>query len=102
MFCIAYITVYLIYIISYPSAKIELEWMAEDEESSLYDFEVAIGTSKSTSGDVVPFQSTRGHSRYLNYHSGLKQDVTFYVHIKAINLAQLTTTKVEANLDQMY
>ena len=75
-----------------------MEWKAEDQESSLYDFEVAIGTSDSKSDDIVPFKSTRGHTRYLNYHSGLKQDVTFYVHIKATNLAQLSTTKVGLGL----
>ena len=77
--------------------QINIEWNANDAESFIHDCEVAIGTKELVSEDIVPFTSTRGQTKFIDNANGLLQDVTFYIHIKAFNLAQLFTTKVNIN-----
>ena len=70
-------------------------WQSEDSESRVASFSVAVTKSRNSSLDVVaPFFTTRlRHQAALLEHStsGLEQGQSVYLHIKAVNNAQLTS-----------
>ncbi|XP_038062737.1 uncharacterized protein LOC119733220 [Patiria miniata] len=66
-----------------------------DTESSIYDYEIGLSSDPSNpTPDLVTFMSTSGHDHFLMYHPHISQGAVFFLVLKAINKAQLSTFKV--------
>ncbi|XP_078682420.1 uncharacterized protein LOC144916894 [Branchiostoma floridae x Branchiostoma belcheri] len=75
--------------------ELSLQWTGEDPESEIYDFEVGLSSTLSPDlPDILPFTSTNAHSHFTTYHPDLDEGKQFYLVLKAINRAQMSTTKV--------
>ncbi|XP_078682399.1 uncharacterized protein LOC144916875 [Branchiostoma floridae x Branchiostoma belcheri] len=75
--------------------KLSLRWTGEDPESEIYDFEVGLSSTLSPDlPDILPLTSTNAHSHFTTYHPDLDGGKQFYLVLKAINRAQMSTTKV--------
>ncbi|KAI0220739.1 hypothetical protein LSAT2_027792 [Lamellibrachia satsuma] len=73
--------------------NLELSWRGADEESGVYNYEVALSSDGSTP-DMYPFTTTHAQQRFVISHSALDEGRTFYVHIKAINRAGIDAVSV--------
>ncbi|KAI8510730.1 hypothetical protein Bbelb_116460, partial [Branchiostoma belcheri] len=74
---------------------LSLRWTGEDPESEIYDFEVGLSSTLSPDlPDILPFTSTNAHPHFTTYHPDLDEGKQFYLVLKAINRAQMSTTKV--------
>ncbi|XP_070570802.1 uncharacterized protein [Ptychodera flava] len=72
-----------------------LSWNGKDDESGIFDYEIGLSSSSSDADpDIMPLTSTHSHQDFLTYHPNLAEGVQFYVVVKAINRAQLSTSKV--------
>ncbi|XP_019617771.1 PREDICTED: uncharacterized protein LOC109465072 [Branchiostoma belcheri] len=75
--------------------RLSLRWTGEDPESEIYDFEVGLSSTLSPDlPDILPFTSTNAHPHFTTYHPDLDEGKQFYLVLKAINRAQMSTTKV--------
>ncbi|CAH1258773.1 Hypp2075 [Branchiostoma lanceolatum] len=75
--------------------KLSLRWSGEDPESEVYDYEVGLSSTLSPDlPDIMPFTSTNAHPHFTTYHPNLDEGKQFYLVLKAINRAQMSTTKV--------
>ncbi|XP_078682372.1 uncharacterized protein LOC144916849 [Branchiostoma floridae x Branchiostoma belcheri] len=74
---------------------LSLRWTGEDPESEIYDFAVGLSSTLSPDlPDILPFTSTNAHFHFTTYHPDLDEGKQFYLVLKAINRAQISTTKV--------
>ncbi|XP_077997650.1 uncharacterized protein LOC144450798 isoform X2 [Glandiceps talaboti] len=72
-----------------------LSWKGDDVESGIYDYEIGLSsTPSSLDPDIVAMTTTNSHQEWLTYHPNLVEGLEFYIIVKAINRAQLSTTKV--------
>ncbi|XP_066275498.1 uncharacterized protein [Branchiostoma lanceolatum] len=74
---------------------LSVHWDGEDQESDIYDYEVGLSSTESPDlPDILPFTSTNSRSHFSTYHPNLGEGKQFYLVIRAINRAQMVTTKV--------
>ncbi|XP_038050540.1 uncharacterized protein LOC119723761 [Patiria miniata] len=78
-----------------PTDKhITISWTGEDAESSIYDYEIGLSTDPSSlTPDLVTFRSTSGQDHFMMYHPHISHGSVFYLVLKAVNKAQLSTIK---------
>ncbi|XP_078696304.1 uncharacterized protein LOC144924691 isoform X1 [Branchiostoma floridae x Branchiostoma belcheri] len=70
-------------------------WFGDDQESDIYDYEVGLSSTESPDlPDILPLTSTNSHPHFSTYHPNLGEGRQFYLVIRAINRAQMETTKV--------
>ncbi|XP_078616240.1 uncharacterized protein LOC144884660 [Branchiostoma floridae x Branchiostoma japonicum] len=75
--------------------KITVHWYGEDQESDIYDYEVGLSSTESPDvPDILPFTTTNSRPHFTTYHPNLGEGKQFYLVIRAINRAQMVTTKV--------
>ncbi|XP_035696852.1 uncharacterized protein LOC118430249 [Branchiostoma floridae] len=75
--------------------KLTVHWYGQDQESDIYDYEVGLSSTESPDvPDVLPFISTNSRPHFSTYHPNLGEGKQFYLVIRAINRAQMATTKV--------
>ncbi|XP_078578622.1 uncharacterized protein LOC144863374 [Branchiostoma floridae x Branchiostoma japonicum] len=75
--------------------KLSLRWNGEDPDSEVYDYEVGLSSTLSPDlPDFMPFTSTNAHPHFITYHPNLDEGKQFYLVLKAINRARMSTTKV--------
>ena len=73
-----------------------ISWMGLEEESAIFDYEIGLSSdSANPTPDLEAFRSTSGHDHTVMYHPRISQGSVFYLVLKAINRAQLSTTKVK-------
>ncbi|XP_078616232.1 uncharacterized protein LOC144884653 [Branchiostoma floridae x Branchiostoma japonicum] len=72
-----------------------VRWYSTDKESDIYDYEVGLSSTESPDlPDILPFTSTNSRPHFTTYHPNLGEGRQFYLVIRAINRAQIVTTKV--------
>ncbi|XP_046570853.1 uncharacterized protein LOC124279103 [Haliotis rubra] len=73
-----------------------VNWTGIDTESGIHDYELGLMSDPSgeAAPDILPFSSTHHHPQYQGYHPPLSEGQQFYIAIKAINKAGLTTIQV--------
>ena len=72
-----------------------MSWTGVEEESAIFDYQVGLsGDGADPTPDLLPFQSTAGRQRAVIYHPPVGQGSVFHLVLKAINRAQVATTKV--------
>ncbi|XP_038050879.1 uncharacterized protein LOC119724031 [Patiria miniata] len=78
-----------------PTDKhLSMSWTGEDAESSIYDYEIGLSTDPSNlTPDLVTFRSTAGRDHFIMYHPDISHGSVFYLVLKAVNKAQLSTFK---------
>ncbi|KAI8487523.1 hypothetical protein Bbelb_347570 [Branchiostoma belcheri] len=70
-------------------------WYGDDQESGIYDYEVGLSSTESPDlPDILPLTSTNSRPHFSTYHPNLGEGRQFYLVIRAINRAQMGTTKV--------
>ncbi|XP_078696223.1 uncharacterized protein LOC144924666 [Branchiostoma floridae x Branchiostoma belcheri] len=70
-------------------------WYGDDQESDIYDYEVGLSSTESPDlPDILPLTSTNSRPHFSTYHPNLGEGRQFYLVIRAINRAQMETTKV--------
>ncbi|XP_071082513.1 uncharacterized protein [Haliotis cracherodii] len=77
-----------------------VNWTGTDAESGIYDYEVGLMSDPSgeAAPDILPYTSTHHHPQYQGYHPSLSEGQPFYIAIKAINKAGLTSIQVLGRL----
>ncbi|CAH1259274.1 ADGRL2 [Branchiostoma lanceolatum] len=74
---------------------LSLRWNGKDPESGVYDYEVGLSSTLSPDlPDIMPFTPTNAHSHFTTYHPNLEEEKQFYLVLKAINRARMSTTKI--------
>ncbi|CAH1259452.1 Hypp2286 [Branchiostoma lanceolatum] len=74
---------------------LSVHWYGEDQESDIYDYEVGLSSSESPDlPDILPLTSTNSRPHFSTYHPNLGEGKQFYLVIRAVNRAQIVTTKV--------
>ena len=72
-----------------------MSWTGVEEESAIFDYQVGLsGDGADPTPDLLPFQSTAGRQQAVIYHPPVGQGSVFHLVLKAINRAQVATTKV--------
>ncbi|XP_038057739.1 uncharacterized protein LOC119729229 [Patiria miniata] len=79
-----------------PTDKhVTISWTGGDTESAMYNYEIGLSSDPSNpTPDLVTFMSTSGHDHFVMYHPHISQGAVFFLVLKAINKAQLSTSKV--------
>ncbi|XP_022103276.1 uncharacterized protein LOC110986013 isoform X2 [Acanthaster planci] len=79
-----------------PTHKhVKISWTGEDAESSIFDYKIGLSSDPSNPApDLVTFTSTSGHNHFMMYHPDISQGAVFHLVLKAVNKAQLSTSKV--------
>ncbi|XP_071084119.1 uncharacterized protein [Haliotis cracherodii] len=80
----------------YREHHLFVNWTGSDTESGIYDYELGLMSDPSDEDapDILPYTSTHHHPQYQGYHPRLSEGQEFYIAIKAINKAALTTIKI--------
>ena len=71
-----------------------MTWTGTDTESTVHDYMVALSSTDTPHGDIMPFKSSHGHDYFKTYHPNLVDFQEFYVSVKAINKAGLEAVQV--------
>ncbi|XP_046561789.1 uncharacterized protein LOC124270793 [Haliotis rubra] len=73
-----------------------VNWTGSDSESGIYDYELGLMSDPSgeAAPDILPYTSTHHHPQYQGYHPRLSEGQQFYIAIKAINKAGISTVRV--------
>ncbi|XP_078589451.1 uncharacterized protein LOC144869806 [Branchiostoma floridae x Branchiostoma japonicum] len=72
-----------------------VRWYGEDQESDIYDYQVGLSSTESPDlPNILPFTSTNSHPHFTTYHPNLGEGKQFYLVIRAINRAQIVSTKI--------
>ncbi|XP_071092662.1 uncharacterized protein [Haliotis cracherodii] len=76
-----------------PSDKIVYHWNCSEMESQMRDFSVGFGSDKSTAHDpdILDYASSKGHHFFKLNHVGIAGKNTFYIFLKAMNKAGLSS-----------
>ena len=75
--------------------QVTISWTGKDKESSIFDYEIGLSSDPSNpTPDLVTFMSSSGHDHFVMYHPHISQGSVFHLVVKAVNKAQLSTTKV--------
>ncbi|XP_046562882.1 uncharacterized protein LOC124271765 [Haliotis rubra] len=80
----------------YREHHLFVNWTGSDSESGIYDYELGLMSDPSgeTAPDILPYTSTHHHPQYQGYHPRLSEGQQFYIAIKAINKAGISTVRV--------
>ena len=72
-----------------PSNKLDISWVAEDNEAQIRSEEIGFASDPSTavSPDIEAYLPVNGHSRYHKNHEGIDAGRPFYVSIRVTNKA---------------
>ena len=84
------------HVIYLPSNTIYLKWKTNESESQIRDYLIGIGDDKSQLDHPLLrcYESTHGKEFYHIKHSGLENTFLFYIFLKTINKAGLTSIVV--------
>ncbi|XP_046572648.1 uncharacterized protein LOC124280704 [Haliotis rubra] len=80
----------------YREHHLFVNWTGSDSESSIYNYELGLMSDPSgeAAPDILPYTSTHHHPQYQGYHPRLSEGQQFYIAIKAINKAGISTVRV--------
>ncbi|XP_046569973.1 uncharacterized protein LOC124278290 [Haliotis rubra] len=80
-------------VIFLPSDKIDLHWNCTENESQIQDFSVGFGSDTTTvhDPDILDYASSKGRHSFKINHAGFSGKNMFYVFLKAVNKAGLTS-----------
>ncbi|XP_046557203.1 uncharacterized protein LOC124266453 [Haliotis rubra] len=80
----------------YREHHLFVNWTGSDTESGIYDYELGLMSDPSgeAAPDILPYTSTHHHPQYQGYHPRLSEGQQFYIAIKAINKAGISTVRV--------
>ena len=80
-------------VIYLPSDKIYLKWKTSESESQIRDYLIGIGNDKSQTDAPLQraYESTHGKEFFHITHSGLTRTSVFYIFLKIINKAGLSS-----------
>ena len=83
-------------VIYLPSDKIYLKWKTNESQSQIRDYLVGIGDDRSQADYPLlrSYESTHGNEFYHITHSGLADSFLFYIFLKIVNKAGLTSVHV--------
>ncbi|XP_046569939.1 uncharacterized protein LOC124278266 [Haliotis rubra] len=84
------------FLIFLPSDKIDLHWNCAENESQIRDFSVGFGSDKTTvhDPDILDYASSKGHLSFKLNHVGFAGKNIFYIFLKAVNKAGLSSVTV--------
>ena len=77
-----------------PSDYVKITWQGQDEESQLEEYYIGMGGDRTASSapDLLPYTATHGHTSYHARHAGLGHGDLFFIFVRAVNKAGLSTT----------
>ncbi|XP_067663255.1 uncharacterized protein [Haliotis asinina] len=80
----------------YREHHLFVNWTGSDSQSGIYDYELGLMSDPSgeAAPDILPYTSTHHHPQYQGYHPHLSEGQQFYIAIKAINKAGISTVRV--------
>nr|XP_006820035.1 PREDICTED: uncharacterized protein LOC102804825 [Saccoglossus kowalevskii] len=74
--------------------KVSVSWQGGDPESGIYDYLIGLSsTGDELASDILSYTATHSHAKFSAFHLQLQQGTEFYVLIRAINGAMMTTTE---------
>ncbi|XP_067670393.1 uncharacterized protein [Haliotis asinina] len=84
------------FLIFLPSDKISLHWNCSENESQIRDFSVGFGSDKTTvqDPDILDYASSKRHHSFKLNHVGFAGKNIFYIFLKAVNKAGLSSVTI--------
>ena len=81
-------------VIVLPSDYVKITWQGHDEESQLEEYYIGMGGDRTASSapDLLPYTATHGHTSYHARHAGLGHGDLFFIFVRVVNKAGLSTT----------